>query len=138
MLKLFNPLAAEFFSLPFRGMEIIFYKSSPGTDFLFQCLFTVWHSLVSLVLLFPDLRIESPHPSTVQGKCIYTFLKQRTRKFNLCSCTKPCKDKHKVLVKINIRFVFQRSVDPGSIYRPSVPHNRIEQTDLSTLHVTLV
>ena len=46
-------------------------------------IFTVWNGLFSLALAFPGLGIEAPPLFTVQGKCIYTLLKRRTRKFNL-------------------------------------------------------
>ena len=47
--------------------------------------------------MFPGLRIEAPPLSTVQGKCIYIFLKQRTRKLNFRSYVLN-------LVKINVSF----------------------------------
>ena len=89
-------------------------------------IFTVWHRLFSLVLLFPRLRIEALLPSTVQGKCIYTFLKLRTRKFNFRSYVlNP--------VKINISFCHSRGQfigllchiveSNGPIYRPSMPQS---------------
>ena len=48
-------------------------------------MFTVWHELFSLVLMFSTLRIEALPPSIVQGKCIYTFLKRRTSRVNFHS-----------------------------------------------------
>ena len=36
-------------------------------------MFTVWHELFSLVLVFPSLR--SSAPMYIQGKCIYTIFK---------------------------------------------------------------
>ena len=111
-------------------------------------MFTVWHGLFSLVLLFSGLRIEAPIPSTVQGKWIYTFLKQRTilkqrtSRFNFRSYVLN-------LVKINKFLFFQRLVVLRPIYWPLVPsehyqieqfigqacHNsRIEWADLSAKH----
>ena len=66
-------LAAEYFLIPLRDTETIFYKPSPGT--VFFSMFSVWHRLFSLVLMFPRLKIEALAPSTVQGKCIYTIFK---------------------------------------------------------------
>ena len=53
-------------------------------------MFTVWHRLFSLVLVFTGLRIEAPHPLTVQGKCIYTIFRAENQeiKFPLLR-TKP-------------------------------------------------
>ena len=70
-------------------------------------MFTVWHGLFSLVLMFPMLRIEASPLSTVQGKFKYTFLKQKTGKFNFRSYALN-------LVKINV-FFLQRFVVPGPI-----------------------
>ena len=102
-------------------------------------MFIVWHRLFSLVLMFSGLRIEALPPSTVQGKCIYTFLKWRTSRLNFRSYVLN-------LVKINISFFFQLLIIPGSIYRPPVPsehyqfgrfigqvyqNSQIKQADLS-------
>ena len=57
-----NSLAARFF-IPFAGHGVNFLQT-----------FT-WHGLLALVFMISGLRIEAPPPSTVQGKCIYTFLK---------------------------------------------------------------
>ena len=73
------------------GTEIIFYIPSPGADF-FQCL--LFGTDFSLVLMFPGLIIEAPLLFTVQGKCIYIFLKRRIRKLNFRSYV-PSIDKHK-------------------------------------------
>ena len=58
-------------------------------------MFTVWHGLFSLVLLFLRLRIETLPLSTVQGKCIYTFKAENQEIQFLLLCTNPSKDKHK-------------------------------------------
>ena len=71
------------FLYPSLGTELIFYKPSPGTD-IFP-MFTIWHGLFSLVLVFTGLRIEAPPPSTVQDKCIYTFLKLKASRFHFSS-----------------------------------------------------
>ena len=52
---------------------------------LYFSIFAVRHGLFSLVLMFPGLRIEAPPPSTVKGKCRYTFLKRKTKKLNFRS-----------------------------------------------------
>ena len=71
-------------------------------------MFTIWHDFFSLVLMFPGVRIEAPPPSTVQGKCIYTYLQAENQAIQLpLLCTKPCKDKQV--------FAFQRSVVQGPI-----------------------
>ena len=86
-------------------------------------MFTVWHRLFSLVIMFPGLRIEALPISTVQGKCIYTFLKRRTRKFNFVLCTKPSKDKHKFLFFqkvgspwVNLSAIIAKVKSSGPIY----------------------
>ena len=59
---LFNPLAAELYLLPFIGHEGNFLQTFTWHGLSFS-IFTVWHSLFSLVLVFPVLRIEAPpHP----------------------------------------------------------------------------
>ena len=77
-------------------MEIIFYKPSPGMKFFLM--FTVWHGLFSMVLIFPGMRIEAPPLSTVKGKCIYTIFRAENQEIQyLLLCTKPSIDKHKFL-----------------------------------------
>ena len=58
-------------------------------------MFTAWHRLFSMILMFPGLRIEAPPLSTVQGGCIYEIFKVENQeiKFPLL-CTKPSIDKH--------------------------------------------
>ena len=63
---IFNPLAAEFFHYPSGGTEIIFYKPSPGTNFLFQCLL-FWRGFFSLILMFPGLRIYAVPPPPIHN-----------------------------------------------------------------------
>ena len=64
-------------------------------------MFTVWHGLFPLILMFPGLRIEALPLSKVLRKSIYTIFKRRTRKLSFHSyvpvCTKPSIDKHKFL-----------------------------------------
>ena len=81
--------------------------------------------LFSLVLMFPGLKIEAPVSSTVQGKCIYTFLKWRSRKFNFRSYVLN-------LVKISITFCLSKVRSSGSDF------SRIERTYLSAFGVTIV
>ena len=84
-----NPMAAEFFRYP-SGMKIIFYKPSPGTDFLFNVYF--WHGLFIFVFMFFRLRIEAPPPSAIY------FFKAENHEIQFpFLCTKPSKDKHKFL-----------------------------------------
>ena len=94
-------------------------------------MFTVWHGLFSLVLMFSGLRIEAPLPSTIQGKCIYVFLKKRTSRFNFRSYILN-------LVKINISFFFQRLVVLGRIYRSPVPSKHYKFDRLSAKHARTV
>ena len=62
-------------------------------------MFTLWHALFPLTLMFRAVRTEAPPPSTVQGKCIYTFFKGENQAIQLpLLCTKPSKDKHKFLL----------------------------------------
>ena len=78
-------------------------------------MFTVWHGLFILVIVFPRLRIEAPPLSTVQGKCIYTIVKAENQEIQFpLLCTKPSIDKHKYVV-------FQKLVVPIPFYRSSVP-----------------
>ena len=100
------------FLYPSVGTKIIFYKPSMAWNFF--SMFTIWHGYFSLVLMFHGLRIDAPPISTVQSKCIYTFLKPKIRKFDFCSYVLN-------LVKINISFVFQRMLVPGPIYQPAMP-----------------
>ena len=111
---------------------VIFYKHSLRTDFFFQCFFNVLVQCFQcnvLHRLFSRLRIEAPPLSTVQGKCIYTFLKRRISRFNFRSYVLN-------LVNINIRFFLSKIGSPGGdlsathaqralsvrlIYRPSMP-----------------
>ena len=86
----------SFFCYPRIGTDN-FYKPLPGMDFRFQCL-PFGTDFFSLVLMFPGVRIEASPPSTVQGKCIYTFFKVKNQAIQfLLLCTKPSKDKHKIL-----------------------------------------
>ena len=56
-------------------------------------MFTVWHGLFSLVLLFSGLRIEAVPLSTVQDKCIYKMFKAENQEIEfLLLCTKPSED----------------------------------------------
>ena len=73
-----------FFLLPSNWHKDNFLQTLTWHGLSFS-MFTVWHGLFSLVLMFPGLRSEAPLPSTVQGKCRYTFFKWRTRKFNFRS-----------------------------------------------------
>ena len=69
-------------------------------------MFTVWHELFSLVLMFPSLKIEAPPPSTVQGVYIHFFkAKNQEIQFQFL-CIKPSKDKQVLPVR--------------SMYRPSL------------------
>ena len=52
-------------------------------------MFTVWHGLFSLVLVLSGLIIEASPLSPVQGTYTCAILKQRIRKFNFRTCTKP-------------------------------------------------
>ena len=106
-------------------------------------MFTVWHGLFSLVLIFPGLRIEAPPPSTVQGQCVYILFKAEHQKIHFpLLCTKPSKDKHTF-------FFFQRLIVPEPICQPAVPSmyyqfgrfigqacqiSRMERADLSAKH----
>ena len=89
---------------------ITVYKPSPGMDF--YSMFTVWHRCF---IWYWRFRAEnwSSAPFTVQGKCMYIFLKRITRKFNFRSYVLN-------LVKINKFVFFQRLVVLGLIYRPAV------------------
>ena len=76
-------------------------------------MFTLWHILFSLALMFPGLRIEAPNRVSV-----YTLsLKRRTMKLNFRSYILN-------LVKINISFFLSKVGSPGA--------------DLSANHATLV
>ena len=66
-----NPLAAEFLLYPPLGMELIFYKPSPGNDF-FNNIYSLVH-IFSWVLLFHGLRNEAP-PHPQYRVCVYTLL----------------------------------------------------------------
>ena len=91
-----TPLAAAFFLYLSGAWRNFVYKPSPGTNFF--AMFTVWHGLFSLTLMFPRLRIEVPSLSTVQGNCMYIFFKAENQEIQfLLLCTKPSKDKHKFL-----------------------------------------
>ena len=72
MKNIVNPLAAEFFLLPFAGHRINFIQTFTWHEHsLSMC--TVWHGLFSLVLMFSGLRIEALPCSTVQGMCIQFY-----------------------------------------------------------------
>ena len=63
-----NPLAAEFLCYPRIGTEIIFYKSSPGTDFHFQCLLfgmKVYIDFVDYCKAFHLVLLELPRFSSI-------------------------------------------------------------------------
>ena len=61
-------------------------------------MFTVWHGLFSLVLMFSGLRIEAPPLFTVQDKCICTIFKADNQEIQFpLLCTKPNIDIHKFL-----------------------------------------
>ena len=78
-------------------------------------MFTVWHGLLSLVLMFSRLKIEALPLSTVQGKCIYTLFKVENHEIKFPPlCTKSGIDKHKFLS-------FTSLVDLPEIYRPAMP-----------------
>ena len=110
---MFNPSAAEiFFCYLSLRTDLFFYKHSWTFFFNIYCL----ERIFSFILMFSGLRIEAPPPSAVQGKCIYTFLKRRTSRFNFRSCVL-----NLVSSKDNKSFFFQRLVVPESIYCPPVP-----------------
>ena len=94
-------------------------------------MFTVWHGLFSLVLMFSGLRIEAPPLSTVQGKCIYTFLKRRTSKFNFCSYVLN-------IVKINIIFWFLKGYSWGRFIGQPCLACTISLANLSANRATIV
>ena len=106
----------QFFLLPFAGHGVNFLQTFTCHGLSFS-MFTVLHRLFSLVLMFSRLRIEALSPSTVQGKCIYTFIKQRTSTFNFRSCVLN-------LAMIN-QFFLSKLLVPGPIYRPPVPSEHI-------------
>ena len=83
------------------------FFTNPHQSGLSFSMFTVLHRLLSLVLMFPGLPIEAPPQSTVQGKCIYTFFKQKTRKFNFRSYVLN-------LIKMNISFCLSKVGSPGA------------------------
>ena len=103
-------------------------------------MFTIWHGLFPLVLMFSGLRIEALPTSTVLGKSIYTFFLSGEPVDSISHvCNKPSKNR-------NV-FLFQMLVVPGPIYRPPMQHyqfgrfigqacqnSRIEWADLSTKH----
>ena len=90
-------------------------------------MFTVWHGLFSLVLMFAGLRNEAPLLFTVQSKCIYTIFEAEIQEIQFpFICTKPSIDKHKFLS-------FKGWYYRGRFYQPSVPHCRIEWVDLSAI-----
>ena len=126
-------------SYTLQGMEIIFTKLHLAQTFFFNVY--CWARTFSLVLMFPRLRIEAPPLCTVQGKCINTFLKQRTRKLNFHSFVLN-------LVKIKISFFLSIVGSHRLIYRSAIPsmyyqfgrfigqacHNsQIERVDLSPI-----
>ena len=80
----FNPSAAGFFCYPLAGHAVNFLQTCTWHGPSFSILI-VWHQLFSLLLMFSRVRIDASPPSTVQGKCIYTFLKWRTSRFNFRS-----------------------------------------------------
>ena len=82
-------------------------------------MFTVWHGLFSLVLIFSTLRIDAPpHPQYRVSE--YTFFKTQNQSIQFpLLCTKLSKDKRKILF-------FQRLVVPGPIYRPAVPSEQLQ------------
>ena len=125
LLRQLNPLAAEFFRYPLGARRSLTWH---GLSF---SMFTVWHGLFSLVLMFPGLRIEGPPLFTIQGNCINTFFKAANQEIQfLLLCTN--------LVKIHISFCLSKVGSPGPINRPSVPHGRIKRTGLSAFRATKV
>ena len=84
MLLRVNHLAEKFFLLPSNVHRDNFLYTFTWHGLYFS-MFTVWHGLFSLVLIFPRLRIEAP-PYLQYRVSVYTqFLKQRTRKFDFRS-----------------------------------------------------
>ena len=89
-----NPLAVGFLLIPSNWHGDIFLQTLTWHGLLFS-MFTVWHGFFSLVLMFPGLRIEALPPSTVRGKCIYTFFKAKNQEIQLpLVCTKPSTDQN--------------------------------------------
>ena len=76
-------------------------------------MFTAWHGLFSLVLMFSGLRIEAPPLSTVQSKYIYTFFKAENQEIQFLS----------YVLNLNKFSFFEWSIVPGLIYRPSMPNS---------------
>ena len=90
-------LLQSFYTLLCWARSYFFYKPSPGKDFFFS-MFTVWHGLFSLVLMFPGLRIEAP-PHPQYRVSVYTLFKAENHEIQFpLLCTKPSKDKQRLVV----------------------------------------
>ena len=88
--------------------------------------------LFSLVLMFPKVGNEALPPSTVQGKCIYTFSKWRTSRFNFHSYVLN-------LVNINISFFsFQGLLSRGWFIGLPGLSSTISSADLSAVYAKIV
>ena len=82
------------FFIPFREHGDNLFPTFTGTEVF--SMFTFWHGLLSLVLVFFGLRIEALPLSTVQGKCIYTLFKAENQDFQFSPlCTKLSIDEQK-------------------------------------------
>ena len=92
--------------------------------FFFPCLLFIT-TFFSLVLVFPGLRIEAPPSSTVQDKCIYTIFKAENQEIQFpFLCTKPSRDKHKLLSFKGWQFL-------GRFIDNPFHNSQMERTDLS-------
>ena len=100
-IKVFIPLAAEFFCNQPFGTGIIFYIPSSGTYF--------FHVMFSTNVLFGTLVLraenEAPPLSIVQGRCIYTIFKAGNQGFNFRFYVLN-------LVQINISFCLSKVGSP--------------------------
>ena len=113
--KCLNPLAVDFFGYP--SLELIFINLHLARTFFFNV-----------------FQLSSA-PSTVQGKCIYTFFKAENQQIQFpLLCIKPSKDKHKFfLLKVgspgaNLSATHaQRALSARPIYQLSLPEqsNRV-------------
>ena len=102
---LLNPLAAEFFSLPFRGMEIFFTNPHLARTFFVNVYCSAWTFIFGSHVFWAE--DWSSTPSTYRVSVYTLFLKQRARKFNFCSYVLN-------LVKINISCCLSKVGSPGA------------------------
>ena len=117
----------SFFCYPRISMELICLHTFTWHEVL--SMFTLWHGLFSLVLMFPGLKIKVPPLSTVHGNNIHTIFKAENQEIQyLLLCTKPS-------IQINISFYHSRV---GSLEADLSANRATQWPDLSAIHVTIV